>query len=226
MSLTSALRNSFVAGLILLAPLVVTVYVLWLVYGFLIQFIDPIAQGTNLANYTANVELVTQTVTLLLILATITVVGFLAQHRHGRRVFGSAGRVVTLIPLVRTIYTSVRQMANSVSSSDNAYEQLVLVEFPRRDVYTIGLVTAESPRAVENVAGGDVYNVFLPSSPNPASGRLVLVPAEDVHEVDMSVRQGMRLLMTTGMGGTTEDDEFPLPPVEDLPDDGVTTDGR
>lgn len=224
MDLTRGLKNSFIAGLVLLAPLVITVYVLWLIYNFLLRFIDPIARGTNLAEYTANVELVAQAVTLLLILVSITLIGFAAQHRYGQRAFGSAGRLVTIIPLVRTIYASVRQMANSVSNSDNSYEQLVLVEFPRRDVYTIGLVTGESPNAVEDVAGGDVYNVFLPSSPNPASGRLVLVPADDVYEVDMSVRRGMRLLMTTGMGAEDEDDEFPLPQGGDLPTGG-TADG-
>jgi uncharacterized membrane protein len=224
MNVTKALKTSFIAGLVLITPLVITIYILRLVYNFVLQFIDPVVQQTNMAQYTANVELVAQFVSAVLILVAVTLIGYIAQRESGRRLFGSAGRIVTVIPLVRTIYSSVRQMATSIGGSETSYERLVLVEFPRRDVYTIGLVTGESPRAVQDVAGGMVYNVFLPSSPNPASGRLVLVPEEDVHDVDLGVRQGMRLLMTTGMG--SEDEQYPMPLIDDLPEEASAIDQR
>nr|WP_245800565.1 hypothetical protein [Natrinema saccharevitans] len=79
----------------------------------------------------------------------------------------------------------------------------------------IGLVTGEGPREAEAIAGGDVYNVFLPNSPNPTAGRLVLLPEDQVHETDMSVRRGMRLIVTTGMG----DDRGSVPPaLETVPE--------
>lgn len=214
MGLSDAIKNSFITGFVLVLPLLVTLFILRFIYNFLLQFVDPIVQETDLATYTANVELVAQAVTVVLIVTTITLIGFLAQRRTGQRLFGSAGRLVTLIPLVRTIYTSVRQMADSLGSSDSSFKQLVLVEYPRKDVYMIGLVTGESPRPVEDVAGGKARNVFVPSSPNPTNGRLLLVPDDQIHDVDLTTRQGMRLLMTTGM--TSQDDhEYPLPDIDD-----------
>jgi uncharacterized membrane protein len=214
MGLSNALRNSFVTGFVLVLPLLVTLFILRFIYNFLLQFVDPIVQETDLATYTANVELVAQGVTVVLIITTITFIGFLAQQRTGKRLFGSAGQVVTLIPLVRTIYTSVRQMADSLGSRDSSFEQLVLVEYPRKDVYMIGLVTGESPRPARDVVGGGARNVFVPSSPNPTNGRLLLVPDDQIHDVDLTTRQGMRLLMTTGM--TSRDDtEYPLPDIDE-----------
>ncbi|SDJ43504.1 Uncharacterized membrane protein [Halovenus aranensis] len=200
MSLRSGIRDSFIAGIVLVTPLVITLYVLQLLSGFAFQVIDPVVQGTSLASYTANVEVVARVIAALLIVFIITALGFLAQKKTGQRLFGSLGRSVTLIPIFRTVYTTVRQISKSFSSAETSYDSLVLVEFPRKNVYTIGLITSESPNEVSEVAGATVYNVFLPSSPNPASGRLVLVPEDEIHEVDLSVRQGMGLLMTTGAG--------------------------
>jgi uncharacterized membrane protein len=214
MGLSDALKNSFITGFVLVLPLLVTLFILRFIYTFLLQFVDPIVQETDLVTYTANVELVAQAVTVVLIVTTITFIGFLAQQRIGQRLFGSAGQVVTLIPLVRTIYTSVRQMADSLGSRDSSFEQLVLVEYPRKDVYMIGLVTGESPRPARDVVGSGARNVFVPSSPNPTNGRLLLVPDDQIHDVDLTTRQGMRLLMTTGM--TSQDDaEYPLPDIDE-----------
>ncbi|PSP84279.1 hypothetical protein BRC83_05815 [Halobacteriales archaeon QS_1_68_17] len=75
----------------------------------------------------------------------------------------------------------------------------MLVEYPRDGVYSLGFLTAEGPEPVASLAGGEVRNVFLPNSPNPTAGRLVVVPADQVHEVDISVGRGFRLLVTTGI---------------------------
>lgn len=212
MGIVGRLKNSFVAGLLLVAPLVVTLFVLKVVAGWLVGILDPVVEGTRLTRYTANDALVAQVLAAVLIVASITALGFLAQRRVGRQVFGNFGRVVTFIPLVNTVYSSVRQVASSLVDRDSRYESVVLVEYPREGVYSIGLVTAESPEPVETVAGEEAYNVFLPNSPNPTGGRLLLVPAEEIHEIDMSVREGMRLIVTTGMGA--EAGPSVQPPVE------------
>jgi len=221
MSTWDGIRNSFVAGLILIAPLAITLYVLQILVGFALNFIDPIVAQTDLAAYTGNVELVARILAVALIILLISVLGFLAQRRAGQQLFGSLGRAVAVIPIVRTIYSTVRQISSSFSSKDTAYDSLVLVEHPREGLYSIGLVTNESPRGVSEVAGSTVQNVFLPSSPNPASGRLVLVPEEQLHEVDMSVRQGMGLLMTTG-ANSSETAQMP-PAVDITPEEAVAS---
>ncbi|MDS0477837.1 DUF502 domain-containing protein [Natrinema sp. 1APR25-10V2] len=204
MTLSSRIRSSFVAGLILIAPLAVTLYILRFLVNWSLQFVTPVVRAAGLAQYTRNVEIVAQLLAVVLIVAAVVVLGFLAQQSVGRHLFGNIGRLVNVVPLVSTIYGSVRQVADSLVERKTGYESVVLVEYPREGVYMIGLVTGESPRPVEKVAGQDVYNVFLPNSPNPTAGRLVLLPEEQVHEIDMSVRRGMRLVVTTGMGDERE----------------------
>jgi uncharacterized membrane protein len=210
----TALKRSFVAGIVLLIPLLVTLYILQLLAGFALEFIDPVVQNADLEGRAGDVELLARAIAVALIVVGVTVVGYVAQRPVGQRLFGSLGRVVSIIPVVSTIYATVRQMANSFSNSETSYDSLVLVEFPRKGVYAIGLATSESPRAVNDVAGTDAQNIFLPSSPNPASGRLVMVPEEEVYDVDLSVRQGMRMLMTTGIG---VDESMPVPDSIDVP---------
>ncbi|MFC7075179.1 DUF502 domain-containing protein [Haloarcula halophila] len=204
MDLTGALKRSFVAGLLLLTPLVITLYVLRLLVSWSLQFVDPVVQGTRLTQYTGNVEAVAQLVAVVLILVVVTVLGYLAQKNVGRQLFGGIGRIVNVIPLFSTIYLTVRQVANSLVDRSTAYESVVLVEYPREGIYSLGLVTGESPREVEEVADQEVYNVFLPNSPNPTGGRLVLLPEDQVRELDMSVRRALRLVVTTGVGAEDE----------------------
>ena len=217
MPLVGRLKNSFVAGVLLVAPLVVTILVGRVVVGWTLGIVNPIVQTTRLATYVANDTLLAQMLAVVLIVVTITVLGFLAQWTVGQRVFGGVGRVVNFIPLVNTVYSSIRQVASSLVDRDSRYESVVLVEYPREGVYSIGLVTAESPDAVESVAGEEAYNVFLPNSPNPTGGRLLVVPADQVHEINMSVREGMRQIVTTGMGADS-DTEVPEP-VDRVPAD-------
>lgn len=216
MNVSDTVKSSFVAGLILVAPLAVTLYILRFLVNWSLQFVTPVVRSVGLAQYTRNVEVVAQLLAVVLILAAIVVLGFLAQQSVGRHLFGNIGRLVNVVPLVSTIYGSVRQVADSLVERKTRYESVVLVEYPREGVYMIGLVTGESPRAVEDVAGQDAYNVFLPNSPNPTAGRLVLVPEDQVHEIDMSVRRGMRLIVTTGMGDERDDEAVKPPAIENV----------
>jgi uncharacterized membrane protein len=209
MRIIAAIKNSFVAGLILITPLVVTLYILRILANWSLQLINPVVQGTRLTQYTANIEAVAQILAVVLIVAAITFLGYLAQKAIGQRMFGNVGRIVNVIPLVNTIYTSVRQVADSLVNRDTAYESCVLVEYPRENCYSIGLVTGNSPKAIDEFDDQEVYNVFLPHSPNPTAGRLLLLPADQIHETDMSVRQGMRLIVTTGIGSDTEPSAIP-----------------
>jgi uncharacterized membrane protein len=217
MTLSSRIKSSFVAGLILVAPLAVTLYILRFLVNWSLQFVTPVVRAAGLAQYTRNVEVVAQLLAVVLIVAAIVLLGFLAQQSVGRHLFGNIGRLVNVVPLVSTIYGSVRQVADSLVERKTGYESVVLVEYPREDVYMIGLVTGESPRTVEDVAGQDAYNVFLPNSPNPTAGRLVLLPEDQVHEIDMSVRRGMRLIVTTGMGDEREEATVTPTAIENVP---------
>lgn len=214
MGLRDAIQRSFVAGLILIAPLVITVYVLKTLVGWSLKFINPIVAGTRLTQYTANDQLAATIIAALLIVFSITLLGYLAQMNVGRQLFGNAGRIVNVIPLVSTVYSSVRQVANSFVDRDEAYESVV-VEYPHDGIYAIGLVTGDSPVDLDEFEDEPVYNVYLPNSPNPTGGRLALVPESALHETDMSVRAGMRLLVTTGVTENGESRSIPGSVVEE-----------
>ncbi len=211
MTLKSAVKSSFIAGLILIAPLAITLFVLKFLTDWAFDLINPLVRGTGLPQYTGNIELIAQIIAALLIITAITVIGYIAQQSAGRRMFGQLGRLVYFIPLVSTVYASIRQVASSLVNRDTAYQSVVLVEFPREDVYAIGFVTGEAPQEVGDVAGEDVYSVYVPHSPNPTIAQLLFLSEDQLLETDMSVRQGMRLVVTTGIGG--DDESAALPPI-------------
>jgi uncharacterized membrane protein len=211
MNVLGRLRSSFVAGLILVAPLAVTVFVLQFVFTRLTGTLNPVVQATRLTDYTADIEVVAQLLAVVLILLAITLVGYLASMGVGQRMFGSLERGVRLVPLVRTIYFGVRQVSESITERADGFDSVVLVEFHRRGAYSLGFVTNQAPDATRGVADEQLYTVFVPNSPNPTAGALLLLPESDVHEVDIPVRRGLRLLVTSGLSAT-EDDEADLPP--------------
>lgn len=198
------LRNSFVAGLVLLAPLVVTVVALRIVFGWVLGFVDPLVQATELTAYTGNIEIVAQLMALGAIVVFVVFLGALTQREVGNRVTAGLDRAIGIIPLVRVVYTSVRQVSDSLSSQGSRFESVVLVEYPREGLHAIGFVTDESPSAVV-AETGPAYNVYIPNSPNPTNGLLIMVPEDQVTEIDMSPRRGIRLLVTTGMAESSSD---------------------
>jgi len=206
MGARSYLKDGFVAGLILIAPLVVTLYVVTLLVGWSSQFLDPVVAELQLIGYTGDVEVLAKVLAALLIVAGITALGLVAEWSVGRHLFGNVGRTVYFVPLVSTIYGSVRQVASALVERESRFERVVLVEYPREGLYSIGLVTGDGTASVDDVTGERSYPVFLPNSPNPTAGRLVMVPQSQIHDTEMSVREGMRMIVTTGIG--TEDESL------------------
>jgi len=201
-------RDSFVGGAILVAPLLLTVVVFKIAFDWTRGFIDPVVQGTQLTQYTANIELAAQLIALALLLGAITLVGFVAHTRAAQHAFGNLGRGVNLIPLVRTVYGGIRDVATALVERSSDYESVVFVEYPRMGVYSVGFVTGESPERAREVAGEPVFNVYFPSAPNPTGGGLQLVPESRMHESDLRVREAIRLFVTTGTSTETDDDAF------------------
>jgi uncharacterized membrane protein len=218
MSLAARLRGSFVAGLVLVAPLAVTVFILQFVFVRLTRAMNPVVAWTGIASYVGNVQVVAQVTTAVLIAVLLTVLGDLASRQLGRRLFGSLERGVRLVPLVRTIYFGVQQVGESLVERSSGYDRVVLVEYPKDGSFVVGFVTNRGPSATERAVGeGEaVYTVFLPNSPNPTAGQLLLLRESDLTDVDMSVRKGLRLLVTTGLGAEAVVDQLPDP--DDDPD--------
>lgn len=227
MQLRETLKKSFIAGFALLAPLLVTIVALQFVLGWLRGFLGPIIDETRYVAYIGDVEIAAELLAIAIVIVAIAVVGYLAQRRLGSWVFGTLDRIVGVIPMVSVIYSSVRQVSNALMRQRSRYESVALVEYPRKGLYAMGFVTAESPSTVISSVGEDTLNVYLPNSPNPTSGKLLMVPESQVRELDMSVSRGIRLLVTTGIAEDQRELEELRAEVEDeLDDQGIdmTTD--
>jgi uncharacterized membrane protein len=220
MSLATRMRNSFITGLFFVAPLAVTVLVLQIIFDWVTTTIRPLVRqvlpflATTL-DYSGDLVLVAQVVSALLIALAVTLVGYLASKSLGQRLFGGFERGVRLVPLVRTIYFGVRQVSESLTESTESYDRVVLVEYPRERHWMLGFVTNESPSRVNRTTGETLYTVFVPHSPNPTVGKLMMVPDDELWELDMTVRQGFRIIVTTGLSADDMEDKLPTGVIDD-----------
>lgn len=207
MAVTDRLRNAFIAGLTLLAPLFITIVAFQLLFSWLRGVTDPIITNTGLAELTRGLPYVAETTALLILVFGVTVLGYVAQRSLGAYVFGLLDSGLARVPVFSVVYTGVRQVADALTSQQSRYERVAMLEYPRDGLYAIGFVTSESPVAVEDETGTATYNVYVPGSPNPTQGKFVLAPEDELTELDMSVSQGIRLLVTTGIAEDTKEME-------------------
>lgn len=196
-----AFRNSFISGLLLLAPVGVTLFVA----NFLVQRLGPPARATffffipedNLGGVLS--ELLLQILAILLVVLLITLLGWLSQKLIGRMAVNLFERLVSAVPGVRTVYNTVKQIRDTFVTQDKAVFQCsVLVEYPRKDVYVLGFLTGEGKGEPQMVTAHDLVNVFIPTTPNPTSGFLLMVPRDEVIFLQMSVADGMKLIISGG----------------------------
>lgn len=209
MGVVDTAKESFVSGLILALPVLITLLILQIVSGWAFQIVNPIVQSTNLVQYTGNIEIVAQILALLLAVVFLTVVGYLSSYKLSKRVRLLSAKIVKEVPLFGSVYTTVKQISNAFTEGGDRFEKTVLVEFPKEGLYSLGLITSEAPKSVEETAadGDEMQSVFMPMSPNPTMGRLIMVESENYVELDMSVQKAMKLLLTSGMAYT--EDELP-----------------
>lgn len=193
------LRDSFFSGLIIAAPALITVFILKVLFDWSLVLINPLVRSTGLAAFTGNIELAAQVVAAVFVIGFLTLLGIVSRTRRGSAMIGDFGRIAGIIPVFRTIYFVVRQVADGLTEKDSRFKKVVLVEFPREGVYSLGFITGEPPSEVEEKAGEGLYSVFIPNSPNPTGGAFRMFSEEEVQELDMSVRKALRLTMTTGI---------------------------
>lgn len=193
------LKSSFVAGLALVAPLFLTLLAFQLLFGWLRGITDPIVASTRLGELTGEVPYIADLLALGILVLGVATLGYVAQRSLGAYVFGLVDRGLARVPVFSVVYTGIRQVADALTSQQSRYERVVMLEYPREGLYSLGFVTSDSPVAVEDETGTETYNVYLPGSPNPTQGTFVLAPENELSELDMTVSQGIRLLVTTGI---------------------------
>lgn len=196
MKITSLMRRWLIAGLLVWLPLVATLLVLRLVVELLdksLVLLPPPWRPENLLG--VDVPGLGIVLSLIIVLGT----GATVANIIGRRVVEVTEAALERIPLVRSVYGGVKKLTGAVMSGDSqTFRKVLLVEYPRRDCWTLAFQTADPARSVSHKAG-DVVTVYVPTTPNPTSGFVVFLPRADVQELDMSIEDALQLIMTLGV---------------------------
>ncbi|MEM9025764.1 MAG: DUF502 domain-containing protein [Verrucomicrobiota bacterium] len=196
-----ALRNGFISGLVLVAPLGVTLFVLSLL-------MDNIGKpaGRMIFGPIFNVDFdrgiyayLLGTASIIIVVFLITFVGLLSKLFVARFFVNAGEQALTRVPFVSTIYKSVKQIVDTFAQQQKAiFQKTVLIEYPRKGVYAIGFLTSNAKGEVQEKTERPLLNVFVPTTPNPTSGFLLMLPKEDVTFLDMPVGDGMKLIISGG----------------------------
>jgi len=215
--LFASLRSSFLTGIVVIAPVGLTIWLFWSLIGwvdsFVLPFVPQAYQPDELLLRVLGLEtyakwigdeghLNIRGVGVVFFLLFTILVGWLAKGIAGRSLIRTAERLVDRMPVVRSVYSGVKQIAETVlAQSDSSFEKACLIEYPRRGIWAIGFV---STRAKGEVAlkGGDgtpLLSIFVPTTPNPTSGFLLYFPETDVIELDMSVEDAAKLVISAGL---------------------------
>ena len=192
------LRNYFIAGIIVVAPIGLTVYLVTLVVGFIDENVLPLLGETyHPDNY---LPFAVPGIGVVIFVVAMTLTGWLATGLIGRTVVGLGERILDRMPVVRSVYSVFKQIFETVfAQSSRAFRDVVLIPYPREGCWAIGFATGTTRGEVRDAIGDEVVNVFLPTTPNPTSGYLLFLPRKDVIFLDMTVEQGIKLVISGGV---------------------------
>jgi uncharacterized membrane protein len=191
-----SLRRYLVAGLLIWLPLAATILIFRLLLNFSerLLFWLPGSIREILLDYP--IPGLGAILAVLMLLLT----GILGANLLGRRLVGAYERLLDRIPLVRSIYASVKHFAEIVFSEDGtSFKKVLLIEYPRKGIYSLCFLTSEQPREVQHRTGEEVVTVFLPTTPNPTSGFMMFVPRKDITELDMAVDDALKMIISLGI---------------------------
>ena len=191
-SVFAKLRNNFIAGIVVLIPIGITLYLTL----FLIRISGKvIPKEINPNNYLPfNIP----GVEILIALLIITFIGWLSLSFLGKKFFELFNNILKKIPILRTIYSAIGQMTESLTKSDNKQKSVVLLEYPRKGLWAVGFATKENEGLIKNKVNEDIINVFVPTTPNPTSGFLLMVPKKDLIYLDVSFEQASKFIVSAG----------------------------
>ncbi len=191
-SFYAVLRNYFLTGVIVLIPIGFTLYLTKILIGITSDIVpENINPNSYLPFNIPGVE-------ILISIIFITIIGGLSLSFLGRKILKLIDDLFKKIPLLRTIYSAILQMTEAVSNKNTDKKSVVLVEFPRKDVWAIGFATRENTGEVATKLNKKLINIFIPTTPNPTSGFLVMFPEEDVIYLNMTFENASKFIMSAG----------------------------
>ncbi len=200
-SFAGRLRNYFLTGLVICAPLVITLYLTWSFVIWVDAWVKPYLPSRYTPDY--YLPFPVPGFGLLIALVVITLIGFLTASLVGRTVIGFGESILHRMPFIRVIYKGLKQIFQTVlSESSNSFQKAGLIEYPRKGLWSLVFLATDTKGEVNaklTESGEDTVSVFLPTTPNPTSGYLLFVPKRDITILDMSVEDAAKLIISAGL---------------------------
>ena len=198
LALVARLRAYFFAGVLVTAPIGITIYLAWLLVSFVDARVTPlIPPRFNPETY---LPFAIPGLGVVIAIVALTLIGASTAGFFGRLLNTTFDSVLARMPVLRTIYGAVKQIIETVmASKSRTFRQAVLVEYPRRGLWTIGFVTGVADGEMTGQAGADAVSIFVPTTPNPTSGFLLFVPRSDVVPLSMSMEDALKLVISGGI---------------------------
>ena len=191
-SLTLILRNYFITGVVVLIPIGFTLYLTKFIIGISSKIIPENLNPNSYLPYAI------PGIEILISVILITIVGGLSLSFLGKRILKLIDDLFKRIPFLRTIYSAILQMTESFSNKDNDKKSVVLVQYPRKDVWAVGFATKENKGEMAEKTNQKLINVFVPTTPNPTSGFLLMFPIDEVIYLNMTFEEASKFIVSAG----------------------------
>lgn len=234
--IVSRLRASFLTGLVVIAPVGLTIWLIWSVVGWIDGFVLPLVPEAyhpdrmlqDFLGYDPDVQINVRGLGVVIFLIFTVIVGWMAKGLIGRSLIRFAESLVERTPVVRTIYSGIKQISETIfAQSERSFEKACLIEYPRRGIWALGFISTTTKGEVDAKAdpGNEMVSVFVPTTPNPTSGFLLFFPKNDVIELDMTVEDAAKLVISAGLvyPPNRETDKGETPEILELADKASQT---
>lgn len=192
-NILSSIRNSFMRGIAIIVPIVITLIVLKTLFDAIDGIISPLTDEI-LGYHVPGVGFITM---ILLIL----IVGLMSRNLVGRVIIKFFDKLISTLPLARTIYSAIRDLisAFAISAKSKTFKNVVVVEYPRNGLYSVGFATNEILINLDDQKNTDLVSVYFPHPPNPTSGVVIFVPREQVRILNLTIEEGLKLVLSGGV---------------------------
>jgi len=195
-SIFAKFRNYFMAGVVVLIPLGITVYLTI----FVVEISSLLLPKELNPNHYLGFDILG--IEILISILLITLIGWLSLSFLGKRLLDLFNSILKKIPILRTIYSAIGQMTETFTKSEKNKNNVVLVEYPRKGSWAVGFATKKNSGEITNKLGKNLINVFVPTTPNPTSGFLLMFPEEDIVYLDMNFEQASKFIVSAGTSDT------------------------
>ncbi len=191
-SLITSIRNNFIAGVVVLIPIGITLYLTL----FFIKLLSNILPNEINPNHYLPYNI--PGLEILISLFIITFIGWLSLSFIGKRLFNFFETILNKIPILRTIYSAVDQLTETFTKKSSGDKNVVLIEYPRKGVWAVGFATRENTGEIKKKTQQDLVNVFVPTTPNPTSGFLLMFPKSEIIYLDLTFEEASKFIVSAG----------------------------